>query len=106
MILGQLTDQGVNFASVHVLTPVTVQMSFFFAPGQHREAVTCCTKIGYLTCLAKVTFLHVNRMQKMPPSLMFGINFSIKFKVEIGICVQNSFSITICVKSKGLQIIS
>ena len=27
MILGQLTDPGVNFALVHVLTPVTVQMS-------------------------------------------------------------------------------
>ena len=35
---GQLTDPGVNFASVHGLTPVTVHMSFFVAPGQLREA--------------------------------------------------------------------
>ena len=32
---GQLTDPGVNFASVHGLTPVTVHMSF---SGQLREA--------------------------------------------------------------------
>ena len=35
--LGQLTDPEVNFASVHGLTPVTVHMSFFVAPGQLRE---------------------------------------------------------------------
>ena len=34
----QLTDPGVNFASVNGLTPVTVHMSFFVAPGQLREA--------------------------------------------------------------------
>ena len=28
MIPGQLTDPGVNFASVHGLTPVTAHMSF------------------------------------------------------------------------------
>ena len=28
MIPGQLTDPGVNFTSVHGLTPVTVHMSF------------------------------------------------------------------------------
>ena len=41
---GQLTDPGVNFASVHGLTPVTVHMSFV----QH-----------WVTRLAVVTFLHV-----------------------------------------------
>ena len=36
---GQLTDPGVNFASVHGLTPVTVRThEFFVAPGQLREA--------------------------------------------------------------------
>ena len=60
---GQLTDPGVNFASVHGLTPVTVHMSFR-CPGaitrgglpvvQHR-----------VTRLAKITFLHVNRTQKL-----------------------------------------
>ena len=34
---GQLTDSGVNFASAHGLTPVTVH-EFFVAPGQLREA--------------------------------------------------------------------
>ena len=36
---GQLTEPGVNFASVHGLTPVTVHShEFFVAPGQLREA--------------------------------------------------------------------
>ena len=61
---GQLTDLGVNFASVHGLTPVTVHMSFrcpgatsrgWLAVVQHR-----------VTRLAEVTFLHVNRTQKLP----------------------------------------
>ena len=30
---GQLTDPGVNFDSVHGLTPVTVHMSFSLPPG-------------------------------------------------------------------------
>ena len=30
---GQLTDLGVNFASVHGLAFVTVHISFFLAPG-------------------------------------------------------------------------
>ena len=30
---GQLTDLGVNFASVHGLAPVTVQIRFFVAQG-------------------------------------------------------------------------
>ena len=34
---GQLTDPGVNFASVHGLTPVTVHTSFVTL-GQLREA--------------------------------------------------------------------
>ena len=32
--LGQLTDPGANFASVHGLTPVTVHMSFSLPRGQ------------------------------------------------------------------------
>ena len=61
---GQLTDPRVNFALVHSLTPVTVHMSFR-CPGvtsrgglpvlQHR-----------VTRLAEVTFLHLNRTQKLP----------------------------------------
>ena len=34
---GQLTNPGVNFASVHGLTPVTSH-EFFVTPGQLREA--------------------------------------------------------------------
>ena len=47
---GQLTDPGVNFASVHGLTSVTVHMNL---------------SLAQVTGLAKVTFLHVNRTQKL-----------------------------------------
>ena len=57
--LGQLTDPGVNFASVHV-TPVTVHMSFSLPRGSFERQVTRCTH------LAEVTFVHVNRTQKLP----------------------------------------
>ena len=33
MIPGQLSDPGVNFASVHSLTTVTAHMNFFVASG-------------------------------------------------------------------------
>ena len=45
----QLTDPGVNFTSVCGLTPVTVHMSFSLPWGNFE-----------------VTFLHVNRTQKLP----------------------------------------
>ena len=50
---GQLTDPGVNLASVHGLTPVTVHMSFSLPRGNFES-------------LTEVTFLHVNRTQKLP----------------------------------------
>ena len=56
---GQLTDPGVNFASVHGLTPVTVHMSFSLPRGNFERRVTCCTTPG-ITRLAELTFLHVN----------------------------------------------
>ena len=40
---GQLTDPGVNFASVHGLTPVTVHMSFSLPRGNFERWVTRCT---------------------------------------------------------------
>ena len=58
----QLTDPGVNFAWSEVCNS---SHEFLFAPGQLREA-------GYplyntrLTGLTKVTFLQVNRTQKLP----------------------------------------
>ena len=59
--LGQLTDHGVNFASVHGLMPVTVHMSFSLPRANFERRVTLC-----VTRLAEVTFLHVNRTQKLP----------------------------------------
>ena len=57
---GQLTDLGVNFASVHGLAPVTVHISFSLPRGDFD-------RMGYrVTRLAEVTFLHVNRTQKLP----------------------------------------
>ena len=43
---GQLTDPGVNFASVHGLTPVTVHMSFSLPRGNFERRVTRCTTPG------------------------------------------------------------
>ena len=54
---GQLTDLRVNFASVDGLAPVTVHISFSLPRGDFERRVTR---------LAEVTFLHVNRMQKLP----------------------------------------
>ena len=47
---GQLTDPGVNFASVHALTPVTVHMSFSLARGNLEKLVTRCTTPGNQPC--------------------------------------------------------
>ena len=57
IVPGQLTDLGVNFASVHGLAPVTVHISFSLPWGDFERRVTR---------LAEVTFLHVNRTQKLP----------------------------------------
>ena len=38
--LGQLTDLGVNFASVHGLAPVTVHISFSLPRGDFERRVT------------------------------------------------------------------
>ena len=40
---GQLTDPGINFASVHGLTPVTVHISFSLPRGNFERRVTRCT---------------------------------------------------------------
>ena len=57
---GELTDPGVNFVSVHGLTPITVHMSFRCPRATSRVVQR------WVTRLAEVTFLHVNRMQKLP----------------------------------------
>ena len=56
---GQLTDPRVNLASVHGLTSVTVHMNFSLPWGNFESW-------HQVTGLAKVTFLHVNRMQSCP----------------------------------------
>ena len=43
---GQLTDSGVNFASVHGLTPVTVHMSFSLPWGNFERWITRCATPG------------------------------------------------------------
>ena len=47
---GQLTDPGVNFASVDGLTPVTVHMSFSLPRGNFKRPVTRCTTPGNSPC--------------------------------------------------------
>ena len=46
MISGQLNDPRENFALVHVLTPVTVHMSFSLPWGNLERRVTRCTTPG------------------------------------------------------------
>ena len=47
---GQLTDPGVNFASVNSLTPVTAHMSFSLPRGNFKRRVTRCTAPDNLPC--------------------------------------------------------
>ena len=47
---GQLTDPGVNFASVHGLTPVTVHMSFSLPRGNFEKRVTRSPTPGNPPC--------------------------------------------------------
>ena len=61
---GQLTDPGVNFASVHGLTPITVHMSFRCSGATSRGGLPVVQH--RVTRPAEVTFLHVNRTQKLP----------------------------------------
>ena len=61
---GQLTDHGVNFASVYGLTSVTVDMNLSLPRGNFERCITHCTVPGNRPC--QVTFLHVNRTQKFP----------------------------------------
>ena len=49
--LGQLTDPGVNFASVHGLMPVTVHMSFSLPRDNFERRVTHCTTLDNPPCL-------------------------------------------------------
>ena len=46
----QLTDPGVNFTSLHGLTPVTVHMSFSLPRDNFERRVTRCTTPGNPPC--------------------------------------------------------
>ena len=82
---GQLTDPGVNFASVHGLTPVTVHMSFSLPRGNFERRVTRCPTSGNQPC--RGNFSPCEQNAKVAPGqeqscacsfLMSGINFPIK----------------------------
>ena len=61
---GQLTDPGVNFASAHGLTPITVHMRFSLPGGNFERWLPVVQH--RVTHLAEVTFLHVNGTQMLP----------------------------------------
>ena len=61
---GQLSDPGVNFASVHGLTPVTVQMSFSLPRGNFERRVTLCTTQGNPPC--RGNFSPCEQNSKLP----------------------------------------
>ena len=50
IVPGQLTDPGVNFASVHGLTPLTVHTSFSLPQGNFKRRVTRSTTPGNPSC--------------------------------------------------------
>ena len=82
---GQLTDPGVNFASVHGLTPVTVHMSSSLPRSNFVRQVTRCTTPGnppcrgnFSPCEQNVKVAPGQEWSRACPLLMFGINFPIK----------------------------
>ena len=82
---GQLTDPGVNFASVHGPTPVTVHMSFLLPRGNFERRVTRCPTPGNPPCRGNVSPCEQNANVALGQEqssacsfLMFGINFPIK----------------------------
>ena len=109
---GQLTDPGVNFASVFGLTPITVHMSFSLPRGNFERWVTRCTTPCNPPC--RGNFSPCEQNAKVAPGArvvlrMLIINVWNKFPnkkfqnaPEIGKHVSNSLSVLICVKTKGI----
>ena len=62
---GQLTEPGVNFASVHGLTPVTVHMSFSLPRSNLEGRVTRCTTPGNPPC--RGNFFSCEQNAKVAP---------------------------------------
>ena len=82
---GQLTDPGVNFASVHGLTHVTVHMSFSLPWDNFERQVTHCTTPGNPPCRGNFFPCEQNAKVALGQEqscacslLMSGINFPIK----------------------------
>ena len=57
---GQLTDPGVNFASVHGLTLVTVHMSFSLPRGNLERRGTRCPTPGNPPCRGNFSLCEQN----------------------------------------------
>ena len=57
---GQLTDPGVNFASVHGLTDVTVHVSLSLPRGNFERQVTRCTTLGNPPCRGNFSLCEQN----------------------------------------------
>ena len=62
--MGQVSDPGAKFVSVYGLTFATVHMSFSLPRATLRGGLPVVQH--RVTRLAEVTFLHVNRTQKLP----------------------------------------
>ena len=82
---GQLIDPGVNFVSVHGLTPVTVHMSFLLPQGNFERWVTRCITPGNPPCRGNFSPCEQNakvaqgqQLSCACSLLMFGINVPIK----------------------------
>ena len=64
---GQLNDPGVNFASVHGLTPVTVHMSFSLSRGYFEKRVTLCKTPGNPPCRGNFSPYACEQNAKVAP---------------------------------------
>ena len=63
---GQVTDPGVNFASVHGLVPVTVHTSLSLPQGNFERQVTRCTTPGNPPC--RCNFSPCEQNTKVAPA--------------------------------------
>ena len=94
---GQLTDPGVNFASVHGLTPVTVHMSFSLPWGNFERQVTRCTTPGNQPCRGNFSLCEQNAKVALGQAVVLRMlinnvwdkfsNQKFKKAPEIGKCV-------------------
>ena len=89
---GQLTGPGVNFASVHGLTPVTVHMSFSLPRGNFVRRVTRYTTPGNPPC--RGNFSPCEQNAKVAPGQrgvlrMLIINVQNKFSNKVPESIRN-----------------